>query len=178
MTDKHIYKDAPTYCHYFFDLVETNDLLVELYKSKIQTEELFQLITPETENFSYAIGKWTTKEVLKHIIDCERVYIYRALRFSRFDNTELPGFDENKYIDNLKSASYNLTDLKEEYIAVRTASIALFKSMTDEMLDFKGKANNALFTARTLGFMTVGHNMHHCDILKSKYLKGQHENFL
>lgn len=170
MTDKRIYRDAPSYCHYFFDLVGTDDLLAELHKSKTQTEGLFLRITPEIENFSYAIGKWTIKEVIRHIIDCERVYTYRALRFSRFDETELSGFDENKYIDNLKPTAYNLADLKDEYTAVRTATIALFKSMTDEMLDFKGKANNVLFTARTLGFMTIGHNIHHCNFIVDNYL--------
>ncbi|MFZ5946579.1 MAG: DinB family protein [Stygiobacter sp.] len=173
MTDKTIYQDAPKYCHYFFDLVQTDDLLNELKKSKIFTDNLFKLITAEKENYSYAPNKWTTKEVIRHIIDCERVYTYRALRFSRFDNTELSGFDENKYIDSIKGLEQNLADLKDEYDNVRKSTIALFKAMTKEMLDFKGTANNVGFTARTLGFMTVGHNLHHCNFIKTKYLNGQ-----
>jgi len=170
MTDKTIYKDAPDYCHYFFDLVETDNLLDELQKSYQITNELFQLITPEKENFSYQPDKWTTKEAIRHIIDCERVYTYRAFRFSRFDNTELPGFDENKYIETIKGKALNLSDLKDEYENTRKSTIALFKTMTNEMLDFKGPANKVYFTARSLGFMTVGHNLHHCNFIKTKYL--------
>ncbi|AWM12822.1 DinB family protein [Flavobacterium sp. NRK F10] len=170
MTDKTIYKDAPDYCHYFFDLVKTDNLLDELYKSYQITNELFQRITPEKENFSYQPDKWTTKEVIRHIIDCERVYTYRAFRFSRFDNTELPGFDENKYIEAVKGKTLHLSDLKEEYENIRKSTIVLFKTMTNEMLDFKGSANKVDFTARTLGFMTVGHNLHHCNFIKTKYL--------
>jgi hypothetical protein len=170
MTDKIIYKDAPNYCHYFFDLVETNDLLSELEKSYKLTQEVFKLITFENENYSYQTNKWTIKEVLRHIIDCERVYTYRAFRFSRFDNTELAGFDENEYIKNIKNTEQNLLELKTEYEIVRKSTIALFRTMTNEMIDFKGTANKVSFTARALGFMTVGHNIHHIEFVKTKYL--------
>lgn len=170
MTDKIIYKDAPNYCHYFFDLVETNDLLSELEKSYKLTKEVFKLITFENENYSYQTNKWTIKEVLRHILDCERVYTYRAFRFSRFDNTELSGFDENEYIEKNKQAEQSLAELIDEYENVRKSTINLFKTMTNEMLDFKGKANKVSFSARTLGFMTVGHNIHHVNFIKTKYL--------
>lgn len=171
MPNKTYYRDAPAYCHSFFDLVQTDNLLNELEKSRIFTQELFHLITPDTENYAYTPSKWTIKEVIRHVIDCERVYTYRALRFSRFDSTELPGFDENQYMENLKSTHLNLSDLKEEYDCVRNSTLALFKNMTDEMLDFKGKANKVNFTPRTLGFMTVGHNLHHCHFIMANYLK-------
>ncbi|MBX2931196.1 MAG: DinB family protein [Chitinophagaceae bacterium] len=170
MTNKEIYQCAPKYYHYYFDLVETNDLLSELKKTTLLTEKIFALITPEKENFSYAANKWTTKEVLKHIIDCERIFAYRALRFSRFDNTELAGFDENKYIDNIKTAEQNLLDLQDEYLTVRKSTILLFKNMTNEMLDFKGIANKSSLTARTIGFMIIGHNLHHNNFIQSTYL--------
>lgn len=170
MKDKTFYKDAPKYCLYFFDLVTSDNLLNELENSKRITQEAFDLITVEKENYSYAPGKWTTKEVIRHIIDCERVYAYRAFRFSRFDNTELAGFDETKYVDRVKNAHQPLADLIHEYFAVRSATISLFKTMNNEMLDYKGIANNEDFTPRQLGFMTVGHNMHHCNFLKANYL--------
>ncbi len=79
-------------------------------------------------------------------------------------------FDENKYIDNIKAIEQNLLDLKNEYENVRKSTIELFKKMTNEMLNFKGTANKVCFTARTLGFMTVGHNLHHCNFIMTKYL--------
>jgi len=170
MTDKTIYKDAPDYCHYFFDLIGTNDLISELQKSKQITQDFILTIPEEKGNYAYSENKWTIKEVLRHIIDCERIYTYRALRFSRFDDTELAGFDENDYIANVKNIKFSLSDLLTEYTEVRNATISLFKSMTDEMLDFKGKANNAYFTPRAIGFMTAGHNIHHCNFILTKYL--------
>lgn len=169
--DKRYYKDVPDYCHYFFDLVATDNLLAELESSFQLTKSLFSKITPEKENYAYQSNKWTTKQVIRHIIDCERVYTYRAFRFSRFDNTNLDGFDENEYIDNIKGNEQSLVELQADYESVRLSTLELFKAMTDEMLDFKGNANNVQFTARTLGFMTVGHNLHHCNFIKTQYLK-------
>lgn len=170
MTDKTLYKDAPDYCHYFFDLIETNDLISELQKSKQLTRDFILKIQEEKGNYAYSENKWTIKEVIRHIKDCERIYTYRALRFSRFDDTELAGFDGNDYIANVKNINFRLNDLLIEYIDVRNATINLFNNMTGGMLDFKGKANNAYFTPRTIGFMTAGHNIHHCNFVKAKYL--------
>lgn len=170
MQNQAIYNEAPTYCHHFFDLVVSNDLIDELKKSKLYTFKILEKISPENENYAYQNNKWTTKEVIKHIIDCERIYAYRALRFSRFDETELTGFDQNNFIANCNASMLSLTDLKEEYNFVRESSIQLFKSMTEEMLSFKGKANQSIFTARSLGFLSVGHNLHHCYFLEKNYL--------
>ena len=170
MNNPKIYQDAPEYSHYFFDLVPTDNLLEELKQSKDFTLAFLDSLPADKENFAYAPEKWTIKEVIRHIIDCERVYTYRALRFSRFDATELAGFDENAYMTPLKNLKYSLADLREEYTAVRNATLALYQNMTDEMLDFKGTANGVSFTARSLGFMAVGHNLHHVRFVQNNYL--------
>lgn len=166
-----IYQSAPDYCAAYFDLVETADLIAELENSKQLTLEAFDLVTAENENYAYQPGKWSVKEVLKHIIDCERIYDYRALRFSRFDPAELTGFDEDKYAEHIRLIRQTIDELKQEYLSVRESTVQLYKFMTDEMLDFKGIANKANFTARAIGFMTVGHNIHHCNFLKKNYFK-------
>ncbi|MFY7829186.1 MAG: DinB family protein [Flectobacillus sp.] len=171
MTDKTIYQNAPEYCHYYFDLVETDDLIAELEKSYYETLKLLSVITPHNENYSYQADKWSIKEVVRHIIDCERVFAYRAFRFSRFDETPLSGFDENKYINSLKGVDINLTGLKDEFEDVRKSTLTMFKAMTNDMLDFKGRANNVYFTTRSLGFMIVGHTIHHTNFLQKNYLK-------
>lgn len=165
-----LYKNSPDYCHYYFDLVNGEDLVTELKKSKQLTEELFKKIKPENENFAYSVGKWTVKQVIKHIIDCERIYSYRALCFSRFDSTELPGFDQNIYAKNFPSDFQNISGLLEEFKTVRASTIELFKNMSDEMLDFKGTANQLVFTARGIGFLTIGHNLHHINFINQNYL--------
>lgn len=175
MTDSSIYKDAPPYYHPYFDLIQTNDLILELEKSKETTQKLFLAI--KDENYAYAENKWTIKEVLQHIIDCERIFAYRALRFSRLDPTELAGFDENDYINNIKPLQNNLNELLSEYLDVRNSSIKMVQPMTDKMFDFKGTANQFSLSARVLGFMMVGHNLHHCRIIETRYLK-KTENFI
>lgn len=170
MKDQSIYLETASYFHYYFDLVETNDLVLELQKSKHSTIDFIQSIPKEKEDYAYSDGKWTIKEVFRHIIDSERVYAYRAFRFSRFDNTELAGFDENKYIENVNSIHFSLKDLLLEYVNLRDSTINLFETMTDQMLDFKGTANNMKTSARILGYMTVGHNIHHYNFIKKHYL--------
>ena len=171
MKNKGIYKDAPEYCGYYFDLIQSDDLLSELEESKELTLNVFGLISPELENYCYAPNKWTIKEVLRHIIDMERIFQYRAFRFSRCDDTELSGVEENDYIEKVKQTDITLSDLREEYLAVRNSTIWIYRNIKPEMLDFKGTANKQTYTARTLGFAIIGHNVHHCNIIKTKYLK-------
>lgn len=162
--------DISPYFHDYLNGVKENDLLSALEGSRKATRDLIHSVSKDKEDFAYAEDKWTIKEVVRHIIDCERIYAYRALRFSRFDSTELAGFNENVYTTNLKKSQTSLRLLLEEYESVRQAGIFLFQSMTEDMLNFRGKANGMEVTARTLGFLTAGHNLHHCQVIKTKYL--------
>lgn len=151
-------------------LAEGNNLAEALSVSKNMTIDLFDSIPPEKENFCYAEGKWSLKTVLSHIIDSERVFAYRALRFSRFDSTELPGFDENEYAVNCNADARKLWDIRDEYLSVREATVLLFKGMTAGMLSFKGTANELVLTPAALGWIIAGHNVHHCHVIKRRYL--------
>ena len=164
------YSDAPAYCHYFFDLVTGSNLIEALQSTKAATLALMEKIPASKWHHAYAPNKWTTIEVLRHIIDCERVYAYRALRFSRMDDTELAGFDENLFIASSKAINNSITDTAEEFETVRQSTIKLFEPMTDAMLDFKATANKVGFTARGLGYMAAGHNIHHCNFILTNYL--------
>jgi uncharacterized damage-inducible protein DinB len=121
-------------------------------------------------SYAYEAGKWTVLEVLRHIIDCERIYGYRAFRFSKLDHTPLSSFDQNVYITNTPNRSLSRERLLEEFMLVRSLNILTFGNMTDEMLDFKGVINDYKTTARTIGFMSIGHTLHHCNIVRDKYL--------
>jgi hypothetical protein len=171
MIAKPNYNDAPDYCAYYFDLIVKPDLIDALKEIAEGTVKLFTSVPVEKENYRYLNDKWTIKQLLRHMIDCERVYTYRAMRFSRFDNTELPGFDENNYAEADNTTGTNIKELISEYKFLRKATICLFKGMNDAMLDFKGKANGKTSTARAWGWMAAGHNIHHCKILKERYLK-------
>ena len=170
MENKSIYSEAPQYYHYYFDLVESDNLIKELEKSHQYMLDLFQRINKENENFSYQENKWTTKQVIRHIIDCERIFGYRALRFARFDNTVLASFDENKYMAPPLNHDENLEELMDEVITLRRSTLSLYKSMNDPMLDFRGSVDGTFNSARTIGFMIVGHQLHHCLFLEQNYL--------
>lgn len=162
--------ESPAYYHRYFSLVNESELIDAMENSLKYSLSLFASIGKEKENFRYAADKWTVKEVLCHIVDCERVYAYRALRFSRKDSTPLPGFDENAYAPSANAAGRSLSQIVDEYTAVRHASMELFRYMTDQMLDFKGTANKTVVTPRAIGWMIPGHNNHHCNILRDRYL--------
>jgi uncharacterized damage-inducible protein DinB len=134
------------------------------------TKAFIQSIPAEKADYKYAEGKWTVKQVLRHIIDTERIFVYRAFRFSRFDTTPLAGFDEDAYIDATQTIDYSLNDLLEEFVSVRQTTIQVYKTMTPAMLDFKGTANNIPITPRCIGYMAVGHNLHHCNVIRERYL--------
>lgn len=120
-------------------------------------------------DYAYAPGKWTVAEVLQHIIDTERVFAYRALRFGRNDTTELPGFDENLFAQNADVSHRTIEDLLEEFNIVRKGTILMFKGFTDEALLRKGISNKNEIDVLALGFTAAGHVVHHTDILKQRY---------
>jgi uncharacterized damage-inducible protein DinB len=163
-------EDAPAYYQRYLSLVKESELLEAMENSLKSSLSLFASIGKEKEDFRYAADKWTVKEVLSHIADCERIFAYRALRFSRRDSTPLPGFDEKDYAPNANAAGRSLAQIIDEYKAVRRASIELFKYLTPEMLDFRGTANGSAITSRSIGWIIAGHNSHHCNILRERYL--------
>lgn len=120
-------------------------------------------------NMVYAPGKWTIKDILQHIIDTERIFAYRALRISRSDKTPLPGFDENAYAEHTSASERGIDDLLLEFTTIRTSTILLFKSFTNDMLLNEGTASNNPISPLAIGFATVGHVMHHMSVLKERY---------
>ena len=136
----------------------------------ISTVDFLNSIEQSKWDFRYAPEKWSIKQVVQHVIDTERVYAYRALRFARNDNTVLPGFDEDAWSDGSGADLRTKESLIEEYNAVRMASISLFKSLNAEMTDLEGTANGIRFSARLCGVIITGHDRHHMNIISSRYL--------
>ena len=109
------------------------------------------------------------KEVIGHITDTERIFTYRALRFARGDQTPLPGFEQNDYVRSGAFSERTLAGLAEEFGAVRSASIALFRSFNNEAWTRRGMADQKEVTVRALAFITAGHQMHHRILLEERY---------
>ena len=140
---------------------------------KNQKDEVLQLIgglSDEEALYRYEKGKWSVKEVLGHITDTERIFCYRALAFARGENTSLPGFDQDAYVDAAGFDSQPLQHLVEQYGATRDATILLFSGLDDEVLLRRGVASGFPFTVRALGYTIAGHERHHLNILEERYL--------
>jgi uncharacterized damage-inducible protein DinB len=162
---------APPYAKYYFERTAGyTDLLEALQATKTETAAFIRSIPEEKADFQYAEGKWSAKSVIAHIIDTERIFQDRALRLSRKDATEMPGFDEDWFARHANTDCRTLEDLALEFEIVRSASIQLFQYMTMSMLDFIGSANNQPLTARSAGWIMVGHAVHHCGMIVERYL--------
>ena len=118
----------------------------------------------------YAPGKWTIKEVIQHMTDNERVQAYRALRIARNDKTPLPGYDETVFAANVNPSSRSLNDLLEEFAIVRKGNIILYKNINEAQQKLTGLCNNVEISVLALGFVLVGHQLHHCKIINDRYL--------
>src|SRR6478609_3248415 len=122
--------------------VEESNILQALRVSGHRAQELIHAIKPDKADFRYAEGKWTLREVLCHMIDAERIFAYRALRFARNDKTNLSGFEENDYAPQANASNRSLNKIADEMSHLRTASIDMFEGFSPEMLTRKGTANN------------------------------------
>ena len=164
--------EFPPYASMYIDLVPGDGkLLKHLWDNLQSTKQLIQLLPPDKHLYRYADDKWTIKEILVHIIDDERIYGYRALRFARNDKTQLPGFDQDPFAFHSKANERTMESIVEEYEAVRISTITLFDGFSDDVMLRRGIANNNEATVRALGYHIAGHELHHVNIIKSLYLK-------
>jgi hypothetical protein len=162
-TVPHFYKN-------YVKQVEESDLLQALRISGHRALELVHAIPPNKLDFKYAPDKWTVRELLCHVIDAERIFAYRALRFARNDKTPLAGFEENDYAPQANATGRSLEKITAEMAHLRSSTIDLFEGFTPEMLTRKGTSNKNELSVVALGFIIAGHETHHCHILKERYL--------
>lgn len=161
----------PYFKSFVEDLVNNGKSIVENLKETGQfLEDVVSSLPKEKELYRYAEGKWTIKELLLHIIDTERIFNYRALRFSRNDATNVIGFEQDDYNDNSNANERTLQSLLEEFKAVRLSTIALYKGLSEEALLRMGNASGNAISVRALGLITSGHQRHHIRVFQERYL--------
>ena len=163
--------EYPEYASMYIDLLPDDGLVLTHLEENFRITKNFILSLPEEKLlYSYAPGKWTIKEILVHIIDDERIYSYRALRFARNDNTNLPGFEQDDFASHSKANERALQNIFEEYEAVRKSTITLFNGLDNEALTRKGTADGNKATVRALAYHIAGHELHHISFTKENYL--------
>ncbi len=161
---------ASYYGNYIAQVSEEYTLVEELEISLHRFIKFVQDIAMDKFDYRYAEGKWTIKDIIQHIIDAERVFAYRALRFARNDKTELPGFEENDYVAEANGNKRSIMELLTELSAVRHSTLLLFKSFNEEQLLRYGIASNNPMSVRAIGFVIIGHQNHHQKVFEERYL--------
>jgi len=160
---------APNYGKYVM-LVPDGNFLQILQTQLQQMKLLLEPLTDQQADFRYAPGKWSIKETLGHINDAERVFAYRILRIARADQTPLPGFEQDDFVKVSNASSRKVSDLLEEFTAIRRATIALIHSLDDASWLRRGTASGNEVTVLAIAFIIVGHVLHHRAIFEEKYL--------
>lgn len=164
------FNSLPPFYKNYVNHVQDMDMLEALRTSAQKLQTLLASIPEEKGTFRYQPEKWSIKELLVHVMDAERIFAYRALRFARKDATPLAGFDENTYVPESNAHSRTLTELGAEAARLRATTIDLFAGFTPEMLGRQGSANQSVISVVNLGYVVAGHEMHHMSILRERYL--------
>jgi uncharacterized damage-inducible protein DinB len=159
---------APYYSRYI-DMVPDGDILGTLAAQIGVTLTELRKISDQDSLHRYAQGKWSVREVVGHMIDAERIFAYRALRFARNDQTKLPGFEENDYVVAANFNERSWTDLIDEFYAVRRSDIAMFRGLSEEAWSRVGIANDTPMSVRAAAYVIAGHERHHLGVIREKY---------
>ena len=147
------------------DAIEAVVGLAELTPAFFRT-----LAEPAERGLTYAPGKWTLKEVLGHLIDDERIFVYRLLCVARGEDRELPGFDANRYVAHGEFERRPLEELLAEYAAVRSATVALLRGLAPPAWARRSRVNGYACSVRGLAFHIAGHELHHHRVVRERYL--------
>jgi hypothetical protein len=164
--------EASEYAQYYgryIALVQGDDIVGTLEAQRLHVMQMLAARSEREGNFRYAPDKWSVKDVVGHLADTERIFTCRAVRIARGDQTPLPGFEQDDYVKNGGFGERKLTDLSEELAEVRSATISLYRSLTDEAWMRHGTASSYGVSVRALAYMTAGHELHHQRILEERY---------
>ena len=154
----------------YISLIKDADIVNVLKNAGEEALEFYSNIPEDKWNAGYAPGKWTLKEALIHVIDTEQIFAYRALRIARGDQTPLAGFNQDDYVPNSGANDRSVSSVLEEYKAMRQSTYLMFKNFDEAMWDRLGTASNSPVSVRALAFMLAGHERHHINITKERYL--------
>ena len=168
--DLHIKEYHTFYETYINKVPKGIALITSFIKGKQDVVNFFKSIPIDKLEYRYEVDKWSIKEVFQHIIDNERVFMYRCFRIARYDKTPLAGYDQDDYTAPSKANKKSLEDLIEEYLSIRQSFIVLLKNCEDGDLKHIGEVNKTKMSARAAAFITIGHEIHHMEVIKARYL--------
>ncbi|NND95174.1 MAG: DinB family protein [Flavobacteriales bacterium] len=159
----------PEFYNPYLDNVPPDDVASSLELNLSEMSEVFSQMTEDKSKYRYAEGKWSLRELLGHMIDSERVFMYRAMCFSRGEKQALPGFDENGYASNSNADNRPIERLWIEFETLRISTLQLFQSMDKSMLEAVGTMSGNRNSVNSIGRIIVGHCRHHLRVIKERY---------
>ena len=159
---------APFFATYIARVPET-DPLPALEEQPAELHTLADRVTLDDELYRYALGKWSVRQVVGHLIDTERVMGYRAFAIGRGEAKPLPGFDKNEYVAHANSDDRSVKELAHEFAAVRHANLWAIRRWEPEDWDRVGNANGRAVSARAIAYIMAGHVRHHVALLRERY---------
>lgn len=165
-----IQEEAAPYYSRYIDLVSTENIVQTL---EIQLEEALQFLSPISEEqslHSYAPDKWTVRQLLNHVNDTERVFVYRAFWFARKFDSPLPGYDQDIGVQAADANEVSWSRHVEEFRRVRLTTLSFFQNLPPAAWTRSGIASDNKFTVRALAYISAGHVTHHLNILRERYL--------
>lgn len=160
----------PCYFDRYMNQIEDLELMEAFQQSQTELEQLDVSKLSRIGNSVYAEGKWTINDIFQHLIDVEYILAYRALRLARNDKTQLSGFDEALLAANVNTSTRSLESLLAELKSIHNATALLFGSFDDAALQRNGIISGNLMSVLAFGFTIVGHQKHHWNIIKERYL--------
>jgi hypothetical protein len=158
------------YSSYIGLLDDNTEIIDGYYQDKKMMEEFINSIPDDKLLYRYQPEKWSVSEVIQHLIDTERIFMYRCFRIARNDKTELAGFDQDNFIIPSEANSKSKEQILEEFSENRNYSISLLKSLSEKNLAFIGNANGGNVSARAAAYIVLGHDIWHANIIKERYL--------
>lgn len=161
---------VPEYYRGYLRFLKDESVVDFLQSSAKDFNYLLNTFSNEKAEYRYAEKKWSVKDLVQHVIDSERVFAYRAMRFARNDSTEVPGFEQDDYAHHADSDSRDIKDLMSEFTSTRYSTISLFSSLREKDLKRTGIANGVEFSVEILGYLISGHQLHHLEVIREKYL--------
>ena len=165
--------EAAEYYFKYIDLVPDGDIVAGLADQLPEALRLFSTVSEEASLYRYAPDKWTIRQVLAHLNDTERLFAFRAFWFARGLDLDLPSFDQDVCARNDGADRRSWRSLVEEFTAIRTSTISLFRHLPPEAWSRRGVASGNSFTVRALAYIGVGHVSHHAAHLRGRYLAAQ-----
>ena len=160
----------PSYYQPYVERALGKDLIGQLHINQQNVIDFFEELPLKKHEYVYAIGKWTPKDILLHLINTERIFSYRVLKIVRGDGSGLTSFDQDLFVESANANKFDMSGLLSQYEAVRNATFNLFNAIGESQLELTGSVEGNLISAGSIGFIILGHEMHHLEVIRERYL--------